>query len=237
MESILKAHELHPYWELAFGDDGSQIPGRPIVEDVLKDHLDRITFVHSMMTFDDKIQQGLILGRMANEAMQKSDADLAIILCDDDQLLPTYLRDLSNFFNSHPEILYCYSKVYLYNPLLQNSVDSKNLSGRFNQWDVPIDPINRVDASQVAWRLECCKKYGAWFRESTKEVLGKPWTKDTDKSFFQNLAAKCGLCHPTGFVGQYKGIHDYQLLWHKNVPAASLWAYDQMCQKLAGVSF
>jgi hypothetical protein len=238
LNSILKANEHHPDWHLAFGDDGSKIPGRPIVEEVLKDHLDQVTFVRSNMTFEDKIKEGIVLGRMANKAMRESDADIALILCDDDELVPMYLKGLSDFFTNHPKILYCYSKVFMYNPLVQKSGNVKRrFNGKFNQHEGPINPVNKVDASQVAWRLSCCKEHGAWFRESTKEVPGKPWTRDTDKGFFQNLYDKCGPCHPTNFPGQFKGVHDYQLLWHKNVAAASLWAYDQMCQELGGVEF
>lgn len=237
MNSILKANEHHEDWELAFGDDNSKIPGRPIVEEILKDHLDKVTFVQSNMSFEDKIDQGLILGKLANKAMKESDADVALMLCDDDELYPTYLKGLSDFFKTNPNILYCYSKLHLYNPLLQKSEDVDNIHGKFNQWNDPIDPVNKVDASQVAWRLSCCKIHGAWFQETTRFVPGKPWTKDTDKSFFENLFTKCGKCYPSGLVGQYKGVHDYQLVWHKNVPAAGLHSYDQMVQELGGVKF
>lgn len=237
LQSILKAHQLHPYWELAFGDDGSLMPGRPIVEEILHEHLDRVTFVDSGQTFEDKIKHGLILGKMANEAIQKSSADVGIILCDDDELVPDYLKNLSNFFSKHPNVKYCYSKIHLYNPLFQKSDKVDNIVGKFNANQGAINPINHVDATQVAWRLSCCKTDGAWFRDNTKEVEGKPWVKDTDKSFFENLYRHCGDCVPTGFVGQYKGIHEYQLLWHKNAPAACLWSYDKMCRELGGKQF
>lgn len=238
LNSILRANERYQNWHLAFGDDGSKVHGRPIVEEILKDHLDQITFVRNEMTFEDKVKQGLILGKMANDVMRESDADIAFILCDDDEITPWYLKRLAGFFSNHPRILYCYSKVFMYNPLVQKSEDVKKQAvGKFNKWDEPINPVGKVDASQVAWRLDCCKVHGAWFKESTKQVPGKPWTKDTDKSFFENLYDKCGPCKPTGFVGQFKGVHDYQLLWHKNVAAGSLWSYDQMCQELGGVEF
>lgn len=238
LNSILAANEHHQNWHLAFGDDGSEKPGRPIVEDVLKDHLKKVTFVHSGMSFEEKIKEGLILGKLANQAIQDSNADIALILCDDDELTPDYLKNLSDFFLANPDVLYCYSKLFLYNPLCQKSCDvEKNSNNKWSQFNEPINPVNHLDASQVAWRLDCCKKNGAWFKESTKHVPGKPWTKDTDKSFFENLYDKCGLCHPTGFVGQYKGVHDYQLLWHKNVPPAALWSYDKMCRELGGVEF
>ena len=237
LNSILKANEHHSNWELGFLDDNSKIPGRPIVEEILKDHLDKVTFVQSNMTLNQKLDQGLMLGKFANEHIAGSNADIAFILCDDDEITSTYMKGLDEFFTRHSEVLYCYSKVHLYNPLFQDSSSVNNVSGKYNSWNVPINPVNRVDASQVAWRLDCCKVHGAWFQESTQFVPEKPWTKDTDKSFFENLYEKCGDCYPSGLIGQYKGVHDYQLLWHKNVPASSLSKYDQVLQKLGGVEF
>lgn len=237
LNSIIKSNENYKNWHLVFGDDGSFIPGKPIVEDILKDHLDKVTFVHTNNTFDDKIKNGLLLGRYANEVINNSDADVALMLCDDDELHSTYLLNLNNFFVKNPKILYCYSKVHIYNPLMQKSGDVNSLVAKFNKWNKPINPVGKVDASQVAWRIDCCKKHNAWFGDSTKIVEGKPWTSDTDRSLFKQLNEKCGLCYPTNFVGQYKGVHDYQLLWHKDVSASGLWSYDEMYRKLAGVSF
>ena len=237
LNSILASHEYHQDWELAFGDDGSEVPGVPIAKEILSDHLDKVTFVETKMSFEDKIEKGLILGKLANQQIRRSDADAAIMLCDDDELVPTYLKELSGFFESRPNVLYCYSKIHLYNPFFKKSSDVHNLKHRYNRHKGPINPVNNVDATQVAWRLDCCKKHKAWFKASTRQVPGKPWTKDTDKSFFENLHEKCGLCHESGIVGQYKGVHDYQLIWHKNVPAASLWAYDKMCRELGGKKF
>lgn len=231
--SLLRASEHHSDWELAFGDDGSQWLGRPIVEEVLKDHLEKITFVQTNMSFQDKIDQGISLGKFANQIMKASKADIGIVLCDDDELHPMYLKNLSDFFENN-NAKYCYSKVHVYNPLFQKSKDVTSLVNRYNVWTGKIDPVGKVDASQVAWRLDCCRQDGAWFEESTKFIEGKPWVRDTDRGFFENLRDKCGECSPTGFVSQYKGIHDYQLLWHKNAGEDSLKAYDQMCRELAG---
>jgi len=237
LSSILAANEFHQDWELAFGDDGSKIPGRPIVEDVLKDHLDKVTFVQSGMTLDDKLKSGLMLGKMANDAIAASSADLGLVLCDDDELHPEYLKNLSAFFEANPNVLYAYSKIHLYNPLYQKSSDVNNLNHKYNQWVTPINPSCRVDASQVSWRLSCCKQMEAWFYDSTKCVPDRPWAKDTDRGFFENIYSKCGDCYPTNIVGQYKGTHDHQLLWHKNVGTDQLRSYDEMCQELGGIEF
>lgn len=237
LNSILAAHKYHQNWRLTFGDDNSPIPGRPIVETILKEHLDKVTFIQTGMTFEDKIREGISLGKYANKVIAESDADVFVVMGDDDELHPEYLMRLSDFFSSNPQVLYCYSKLYVYNPLYQKSADVTNPGNKYNQWWEPIVPMGKVDATQVAWRRECCVKYDAWFVDNTKQVTGKPWARDTDISFFDRLYLKCGLCHPTGIFAQYKGIHDYQLLWHKNVPASSLWAYDQMVRELGGVIF
>lgn len=232
---MAESNEFHDNWHLVFGDDGSPIPGRPIVEEVLKNHLDKVTFVNSGMSLEDKVRNGISIGSFANRLIEESDSDIAVILCDDDELVPTYLRDLCQYFRDNPSVLYCYSKVHLYNPLLQRSHGLSNITGKYNQWNGPIDPVGKLDASQVAWRLECCKKHGAWFGGSTNGITGKPWASDTDRSLFQQLRDKCGLCHPTGLVAQYKGVHDYQLVWHKNVSPEQLIRYDKMCSEQAGV--
>lgn len=237
LASVLMANEHHKNWVLAFGDDGSAVPGKPIVEEILKDHLHKVIFVPSNMSLEDKLSQGIIIGRLANGVMRETDAEAAIILCDDDELYPTYLRELSQLFTIRSEMLYCYSKIHLFNPLFQKTDKVDNITGRYNSWIGPIDPVGKVDASQVAWRIKCCTEYGAWFADSTMAVDGRPWTKDTDRSFFENLYQKCGPCQPSGLIAQYKGIHDYQLLWHKNVGIEKLKEYESMCRQKAGEVF
>ncbi len=237
LNSIIAANKFHQNWQLVFGDDGSSIAGRPIVEDILGDFLTQISFINSNRSIEEKVANGLVLGKYANEIIKSSDADVAFILCDDDEILPDYMFNLSKFFLANPSVMYCYSGVHLYNPILQKSCDVDNVTGKFNQWNIPVEPVGKLDASQVAWRLNCCKEFGAWFAESTNVIKDRPWTSDTDRSFFEQLTLKCGLCVPTGFVGQYKAIHDHQLVWHKNASAESLKNYDQKCKKLAGVVF
>lgn len=233
--SILAANKHHTNWQLIILDDGSKVPVEPIIHEMLGSHLDQITLIQSGTSLQEKINQGLILGKYANEVIKNSDADVAIILCDDDELVPDYLKNLSDYFLENEQILYCYSKIFLYNPFFRSKNSNQNC--KFNKWTGPINPVSKIDASQIAWRLKCCKEMGAWFQDTTKCVDGKPWIKDTDKSFFENLYAKCGLCHPTDFFGEFKGIHDYQLIWHKDANAVGLWSYDKMCQELSGVVF
>src|SRR5690606_9738149 len=129
------------------------------------------------MSIDDKLEQGILLGKYANEAMARSDADVVITLCDDDELIPTYLRDLVAFFSNNPNINHCYSKISIYNPILQSS-GRLSLDNKYNVWDGPIDPQNKVDTSQVAVRMSCFKELGVRYPESTKDNSSNPWLKN-----------------------------------------------------------
>lgn len=238
LNSIIKANDYHQNWELLFGDDNSKISGEPIAREILKDHLNKVNFVNSNISLEEKLENGITIGKFANEAIKKSDADIGIILCDDDELHPEYLRNLNLFFQNNINIDYCYSKIIIFNPLINDtSTIDYNIDNKYNMHNGPINPVGRIDASQVAWRLSCCKEKNAWFSETTKFVDGKPWTRDTDRAFFENLFEKCGECYPTNFISQYKGIHDYQLLWHKNVNKSKLKIYNKMCEELAGEKF
>ena len=236
MNSVLKADEFHQNWEMVFCDDGSKIAGEPIVREVLGDKVSKVSFVNTNMSFDDKLAKGLIVGSIANSSMRNSDADLAIILCDDDELHPQYLKNLSDFFQENQDVDYCYSKIHIYNPLFQDSEAVESLSNTYNQFDGPIDPAGKVDATQVAWRISCFKEKGAMFTDTTKSAK-LPMLNDIDRSFFQSLYKNCGLCHPTGFVAQYKGVHDYQLLWHKSKDENDLRDYNNVCEEKGGVEF
>lgn len=235
LQSILRADQNYKNWELVFGDDGSKIPGKPIVEQILPNHLSRVKFVETKMSIEEKIQNGIQIGKFANLAIKESNADIGIMLCDDDELSENSLRDLNNYFVQNPKVKYCYSKVKTFNPLLQSSSESTE-ENKYNIYKEPINPSGKVDATQVAWRLDCCKVDGAWFQETTK-LADKPLIKDTDRSFFENLWEKCGYCYPANFVAQHKGIHDHQLLWHKNAGDKSIRDYDRKCRELGGVLF
>lgn len=235
LASIRKAAELYQDWILVFGDDNSPIPGEPIVREMLPEYLDRITFINTNMSFNEKIKNGLAHGKYANQFIASCEADVAIILCDDDELVPTYLRDLATFFISRPNVMYCYSKVHIYNPLFQKSQDVDNVTGRYNDHHGPINPANKLDVSQVAFRLDCCKKHGVQFLESTKGT--QPWIENLDGRFFQALYDKFGPAEPTNLIAQYKGIHDHQLVWHKKNGEEGLAKYIEQVTDLGGKRF
>ena len=237
LTSLIAADKYHQDWELNILDDNSPHPVEPIVKKMMVGYLSKIRTMNSEMTFKDKINQGIMLGKYANKAIRESNADIGIFLSDDDELYPTYLKNLSLYFENNPQIKYCYSKIHVFNPLYQKSENVDCLNNKYNQWKEPINPAGKVDASQVAWRLSCCKKLGVWFKESTKLIDDMPWVKDTDLSFFEQLYEKCGDAQPSKLIAQYKGIHEYQLLWHKKTDEIGLREYYNKINELGGVIF
>jgi hypothetical protein len=237
LKSVLRAGELHPNWVLAFGDDGSDVSGAPIVAEILGDQKDKIILVDTAMTFEEKLKKGITIGGHANRVMLGSDADVAIMLCDDDELDEFYFSNLNDYFLRNPQVLHAYSKIKIFNPLFQKSNEINHLDHKYNLCSAPIDPSGKVDASQVAWRIDCIRNYGVRFPETTMLVPNKPWAINIDRTFFESLFLNCGNCYPTGFVAQSKGIHDYQLVWHKNTDEMGLRQYQEDVKSKAGELF
>jgi glycosyltransferase involved in cell wall biosynthesis len=192
-------------WELAFVDDGSEVPGAPIARKILKDHLEKIKFYNTNNTREDKVNQGgSIFGKYWNEAMYSSDADIAIMLCDDDALYPEYLKKLNEYYLNN-NVEYSYGNVSLFNPSIEKGIDNlaNNLDTFLNLHHGPIVPYNNVDASQVSWKIETIKRFNIKF--------AYPKTADLDADLYSQLYNCLGYCHYNGIITQYKGWHDDQL--------------------------
>jgi len=207
------ANQEYDNWQLVFVDDGSENSGRPIVEEILAEHLDKIDFYNTNNTKQDKESQGgSLFGMYWNEAMYSSDADIAMMLCDDDALYGQYLKDLNDYYEAHPEIIHSYGHVSIFNPTEYTNV--KDIPTDTNIWlnthTYPINPNCSVDASQVTWRIENVKAHGIRFPF--------PLTINLDAALYEQLFRILGLCEYNGLITQYKGWHPDQLEHHKNAP-------------------
>jgi len=199
-------------WELVFIDDGSEEPGRPIVEEILADELQKISFITGDPVEKKIAQGGSRIGEFMNTAIKNSEAELAIILCDDDALLPDYLTELNRWFIGNPHKMYCYSHIILFDPfkekpdkkffekdeILWQGCIQNRYRNRYNKTR-PVNPSGSLDSSQVAWRLSCNKKDGIWFHS--------PQTCSIDAKFYEGLKRHYGQAMFSGFIGQYKGHH------------------------------
>ena len=198
-------------WELCFIDDSG--------DDKFKDTLlnfglpnEKIKYLPTYDSVETKQKNGGVrIGQYMNESIKNSDAEIAIMLCDDDALNHDYLNKLNFYFTINPTVLYCYSNLLFFNPDIETYTDSKteayinNFPSDYNlnRHKTPINPACKLDASQVAWRTECNKNGGVWFDELR--------LMNHDEDFYKKLFKSYGNCHPTGFIGQHKGVSENQL--------------------------
>lgn len=201
LRSVLKADQFYHNWHLAFVDDSSPRSGEEIVEMLS----DRYSYHNTNTSVEDKKRHGSLVGRTLNVIIDESDADLVIMLCDDDELHPQYLAGLDNFFTQNQEQA-CYSHVHVYNPLFEDSEHVENLEDQLNCFTERIDPYCKLDASQVAWRRTLNVQF-AW-----------PRTKCLDADLYKQIGNLIPEGIPfSGLISQYKGIHPTQLYYHNEI--------------------
>lgn len=194
--------QTHQDWELIFVDDSSQIPGEPIVREMLPNALHKIKFYNTNDPY--KKERGSIFGKFWNDGLLSGDSDIAIMLCDDDALYPKYLSSLVEWYTNNPQNKYSYGHVIPFNPF-----ETKSLSGMKDNTDWwlnktgDINPVCQVDASQVSWRTDVFRYQGVRFPF--------PKTMNLDEALYGELFEACGPCPFNGLIAQYKAIHSEQL--------------------------
>lgn len=207
----------HKNWEMAFVDDGSDIPGKPIAEEILGEEANKVLFFNTNSTREQKQERGgSKFGKCWNLAMYNSKADIAIMLCDD-ALYIDYLGNLSKFYTANPHVVYSYGHVSVFNPVLFNDItdvpteldtsyaEFEKNTGRahLNKFTTTIVPFDHVDSTQVSWKIA----------PIVDKKIGFPFPKnaDLDSVFYQQLYKHFGDCAYNGLITQYKGVHEDQL--------------------------
>lgn len=204
LKSILRANVNYNNWHLAFHDDASTTPGEPIVRNILPaELLDKVTFYKTVATKKQKDASGGMLGHIMNQMIKDSDSELALILCDDDILHNNYLYNLNCFFNDNQKEHACYSHVVVFDPNKETWENATNTKNPLNYYTTPINPENKLDACQVAWKTSLNKIENIWFPY--------PCRKNHDAVFYRTMYEKIGPISFSGFVSQYKAIHEDQL--------------------------
>ena len=194
-------------WEVAMVDDGSKVNGLDIAKRILPQYMDRFYYYRINDTSEQKLERsgvdGSQMGMYANYAIEKSNADYAVMLCDDDVLCPGYLKRLNTYYNENPNVHYAYSHIKTYNPSVETPSDVKEVRPHKLNYTGPMQPYYALDMSQVSFSLQRFKKDRIRFYS--------PWTVNIDAELFGQMFQKWGLCQFTGFLGQYKAIHSDSL--------------------------
>lgn len=192
--------------ELAFVDDSG--PTHPLPMDITQAIPCNCTTYLVNDTPEKKAAQGgSRFGTFWNQALDKSTADVALMLCDDDALYPDYLANLEKWFTEHPEATYCHSHVAPFDPFTQTLPNVEPRPFWLNH-SHPIAPSCVVDASQVAWRLPAMREANIRFPDIQ--------TRNLDAALYGAMHAAWGDCLPTNFIGQFKGVFGDQLSYRSN---------------------
>lgn len=221
-------NQTYKNWHLAFIDDGSMVPGAPIVKEVLSEYMQgpisgtrvreekwsketqgQVTLWRIDDTLEDKRkQEGTrhpeYMNRSILECVESPESPV-IILCDDDALLPDYLSDLNEYYKSNPSTLHSFCHVIPFDPTKE--LPSEELASRASSFWLnkrgTIHPFNAIDGSQSTYRRKVFSELGVRYPSPAHRCL--------DASLHQQLVEKAGLCPFNGIIGQYKGIFANQL--------------------------
>jgi hypothetical protein len=167
------------------------------------------TYYNTLDTVEKKLERGYSeFGAIWNMACRTSDASIAIMLCDDDALYPSYLENLVEWFEANPEANYCFSNVMEFDPFVGLAPALCPLTPSYMNYGYPVSPSCSVDASQVAWKRQKAVDAGIFFDERR--------TKNLDCDLYVRMDEAWGLCPPTNFLGQYKARYADALSYRPN---------------------
>ena len=211
LESIIKLK--YDNFEVAFIDDSGNTNFHTQLYEYLPENLHtRVRYIPILEDGEQKnIKGGSCHGYYMNQEILRSDADVSIILCDDDALVEDYLNNLNTFYTLCTEINYAYSYVKYYDPEKEHyskgtAIPRYSHHGStysLNMHILPINPYCNVDASQVTFRNKTFKEDGIRFPDRQ--------TRGLDAALFSQLYGRYGNCVPTLFFGEYKGAFPGQL--------------------------
>ena len=200
------AEQSYRNYSLAIIDDGSAISAWDIVHEHYFGKFPSTVLYRTDDSIEDKIAQGGSRhGEQINYAIMDSDADVAILLCDDDAIYPGYLEGLAKYYSDNPSVNYSFGHVQTFNPY--EAEDYNHIVGNpivfLNNHFYPINPYCQVDASQVSWRLDAYREAGIEFPS--------PQTSALDADVYRQMYSAWGPCEFNGLTTQYKGWFEDQM--------------------------
>lgn len=208
LKSILDI--TYPEFEVHFIDDGSKNKGEPIVREMCHSIIDKFTFHYIDNTIEQKKSQGgSIHGQYLNLAIQQSDADHVIILCDDDAIFPHFLTKLNVFLNKedNQKLNYFYHNIVLYDSIREPytlGVERMDMNYFTNAHTGPIHCSCRVDSTQVTYSRKS-------FVDSNLKYPA-PQTAGLDATIYQQMFDAWGPAHFSGLISQVKSNNEDNMI-------------------------
>ena len=209
LESISKS--TYTNWHLTFIDDSGN-------EDFKETFLnygfnpEQITYISIMMpdwqkvAFSPNDEGGSVFGCYVNRVIDKTDADIIYLICDDDAITYDFLEKLNLFFIQNQEQVWCYSACMFYDPekehytkadqYLNDESERWRVNHGFNRYTQPISPGGILDSCQIAFRKRAFVEKNVWYPF--------PRTKGLDGYVFIHMYNNWGPCSFTNICGIYK---------------------------------
>lgn len=210
LESI--KNSTYTNWHLSFIDDSGDNSFGTTLYDYGLDPT-KISYTPILDSDEQKKEQGYSRhGEFMNYAIEDSDADIIIILCDDDALCHDYMKKLNRFYNDHPYAMWSFCYLNFFDPSIGPYddpyivVDSKMIkfnNNLMNQWKAPIHPANKVDSAQVTFKRKVFTEYPIRYPSGVSVNL--------DSAIMKQIYQYCGVCFPNFLIGQYKGVFSDQM--------------------------
>jgi glycosyltransferase involved in cell wall biosynthesis len=199
-------------WDLCVIDDGTKFPAFNVINECFSSDERMSHKITYIQTFDSeerkKTRGGSQFGEYANSAIKTSDAEIVLMLCDDDLLKPDYMQQLNEFYINNPDVKYSYAHLDFYDPTIGLPSESNMVSDGYTKYLVrntdPINPVRKVDSSQVSWRRRC------WLDDDI--LFPCPRTSNLDEVIYGHMYVAWGECVFNGINSQWKGIHEGQLI-------------------------
>jgi len=196
-------------WELHFIDDS----GDEFFKETLMSFglpANKVKYIPILDTDEKKkTLGGSRHGEFLNNSIQTTDSDIVIILCDDDALCPNYLNQLNTFY-SDKNNAWGYCHVLFFDPYEEKVDQAKPFPKnpdigwwRLNLSRCPTSPVNRLDGSQITFRINALKEKNIKYPY--------PQTTNLDRAILEQMYAAYGECKFTSCIGQYKGWSSKQL--------------------------
>jgi len=202
-------NQSYKNWEVVLVDDGSDISVWDACVEILGDEIHKLKYINTYSSLVEKQKNGgSIFGLYWTFACLISNADFALMLCDDDALTEDYLENLNNFFEKNPSENWAYSYWIGYDPYQQkdfNNIKKEKHSILFNK---RLNPDSMLDASQVVFKIHPFKKLNIEF--------AYPKTANLDSDIYRKLFPIYGDCPPINCFGQYKSISNNRLEKRQN---------------------
>ena len=216
-------------WEISVIDDSNEQNFDKVLEEFYKDHpdfissKDKVKIFNTNDTLEEKKQRGdAIIGKFANDAMHSSNADITLMLCDDDGVVKNYFSELNNFYNKRTELNHSYCKLITYTPIkggkteraMGEWIEGGNTGVDYENFNPTPDNYlnhrrnnthlhNVCDSSMVSWRRKEAIKEGILFLY--------PKTANLDADIYSLMDRYWGNCNFNEIIGQYKAFWNGQL--------------------------